>query len=143
MSLGIIDGVKLWDIEERREVWKTPSPEGRSRGVAFNSAGTRLVSGWSKRLRIWDATTGDLLKELSGHTRLVTCVAFSPDDSRIFSASQDGTIKVWASAGGEELLSLPFPEGGMCWYVAVSPDGKTVAAAHDSGTVTIWPSTSR
>jgi hypothetical protein len=39
--------------------------------------------------------TGANLEVLQGHTDRVTSVAISPDNNYVFSASSDGTIKVW------------------------------------------------
>ena len=35
---------------------------------------------------------------LEGHTSGVTSVAFSPDDSRVVSGSEDKTLREWGSA---------------------------------------------
>jgi WD40 repeat protein len=61
---------------------------------------------------------------LRGHTADLTVAHFSPDGSRIVTAANDRTVRVWDARTGRELLSLTgFSEGVRC--VAFSPDGKT------------------
>ena len=40
---------------------------------------------------------------LSGHDNFVASAAFSPDGSRIVSASFDGTARIWDAATGREI----------------------------------------
>jgi WD40 repeat protein len=58
------------------------SPRSHSRLMANESS---LVLGQS--VRVWDAKTGEQLRELQGHTDYVTSVSFSPDGERIVSGS--------------------------------------------------------
>eukprot|EP00873_Tetraselmis_striata_P039803 jgi/Tetstr1/460067/TSEL_005387.t1 len=69
-----------------------------------------------------------LPRPLKGHTEVVACVAFSPDGTRLASASRDNTLRVWSAVTGEEVLPRPLRgHTGMVTSVAFSPDGKRLA----------------
>lgn len=50
-------------------------------------------------VKIWDAETGTLLRDLHGHQRGLACVQF--DGETIVSGSNDKTIRVWNASTGE------------------------------------------
>jgi WD40 repeat protein len=69
-------------------------------------------------------------------------VAFSPDGKRIISGSMAGTVKVWDSATGAELMTLR-EHSDRIWSVAFSPDGKTIAAGTEEtgdDSIRLWES---
>ena len=78
----------------------------------------------------------DLVKVSPHHIRFLEggdYVAFSPAGTILASASEEGTVKLWDVATGENTLTL---EGGN--FVAFSPDGTTFALASDNGQVKLW-----
>ena len=117
--------------------------------VAFAPDGRRALSGGAdKVVRLWDLESGDLIRELKGHTEWVFSVAFSPDGRRAYSTSggfmsdiwHDGTdsaIRVWDVETGQEVRKL---EGhkGIVWGVAVSPDGRHVLSGGSDRTSILW-----
>jgi WD40 repeat protein len=53
-----------------------------------------------KTARIWDARTGAQLAVLSGHGDFVNSAAYSPDGTRIVTASIDKTARIWDARTG-------------------------------------------
>ena len=64
--------------------------------VAFSPDGKHILTGHDdNKARLWDAATGVLLREFTGHTSWVTSVAFSPDGRYVLTGSEDGTARLW------------------------------------------------
>src|SRR5215207_775709 len=75
---------------------------------------------------------------IKGHKAEIWRVAFSPDGTKLASASQDGTAKVWSAATGKNLLELHGHKTGGVNSVAFHPDGNRLVTAGDDRTVRIW-----
>ncbi len=78
---------------------------------------------------------------LSGHDGGVWSAAFNSDGSRIVTASNDKTARIWDAASGKQLVIL---DGHQDWVLsaAFSPDGKRVVTASQDGTARIWDAAS-
>ena len=80
-----------------------------------------------KTARVWDAATGKEIAVLSGHDGTVDSAAFSPDGSRIVTASEDKTARIWDAATGKEIARPQRPRG-RCELRRVQP--RRVAHRH-------------
>jgi WD40 repeat protein len=76
-----------------------------------------------------------------GHSAAVNCCAWSPDGARLLSVSDDGTLRVWDSASGRELLTL---QGHTNWVRACawSPDSARLLSGSYDQTLRVWDSAS-
>jgi WD40 repeat protein len=74
---------------------------------------------------------------MSGHTDVITSVAFSPNNKYIVTGSNDGTAKVWDVNDGSLVVDL-FKHDGPVKDVAFSPDGSFIATASEDKTARIW-----
>lgn len=73
------------------------------------------------------------MRALTGHAELVYGVTFSPDGTRLASASTDQSARVWAPLTGESLLAIPYPV--QVYGVRFTPDGQRLATLPMDGTV--------
>eukprot|EP01065_Artemidia_motanka_P014930 TRINITY_DN187_c3_g1_i1.p1 TRINITY_DN187_c3_g1~~TRINITY_DN187_c3_g1_i1.p1 ORF type:complete len:745 (+),score=240.34 TRINITY_DN187_c3_g1_i1:68-2236(+) len=74
---------------------------------------------------------------ITGHAASVYSVCFSPDATRVLSASRDKTLGVWCANGGGRLLSLA-GHAGMALSCDWSPSGDLIASGADDGAVLFW-----
>ncbi len=64
--------------------------------------------------------------------------AFSPDGTRIVTASKDGTARVWPAAGtGARVVRIGHT--GSVTHAAFSPDGARIVTASYDKTARVWP----
>ncbi|KAF9471554.1 hypothetical protein BDN70DRAFT_819840 [Pholiota conissans] len=106
--------------------------------IAISSDNRWIVSGSDDHtVRVWDASTGEELKVLEGHSNPVWSVAFSSDKKWIISGSGDQTVRVWDASTGEEMKVL---EGHSDWVssVAFSSNNKCIVSSSRDWTVRVW-----
>jgi hypothetical protein len=88
-------------------------------------------------VRIWDAHTGVQLVVLPGHDDIVYSAAYSPDGSRIVTASQDKTARVWDARTNAQVALLSGHDG-VVGSAAYSPDGSRIVTASQDKTARVW-----
>jgi WD40 repeat protein len=74
---------------------------------------------------------------LKGHTSTVYSCAFSPDGTRIVTASSDGTAWLWDAETGVLLLTLE-RHTSYVLSCAFSPNGKRIVTASNDKTARVW-----
>lgn len=105
-------------------------------GAEFNPSGTRILT-VAGIARLWDARSGQMLRELNGHDAQVLSARFSPDGRLIVTASADRTAQVWEASTGEAQLRLE-RHGGWVSTAQFSPDGRQIVTASDDATSRVW-----
>jgi hypothetical protein len=109
---------------------------GTANAVAINRAESLVLSGWGLRDRDRDPLHCDLfLHDLkTGKQRLalkdfkapITAVAFIGAGDQFLSVQDDGTLRLWETDSGSELLHVSLGRGAVS-SVVLSPDSQEVA----------------
>ncbi len=109
--------------------------------MAFHSGEPRLARSVGAEIFVLDVMTGGELLRLRGHTEAITSMAYSPDGRRLASVAHDGTVKLWDSATGREILTLLHGRSELMTGVSFSPDGRQIVTTSESGTIKVWDAT--
>lgn len=64
--------------------------------VKFSPNGSLLAIGNLSSIWIWNTSSSQMVKELSGHNGFIADLAFGPDGNSLLSAGGDGTIRIWS-----------------------------------------------
>lgn len=141
---------RVWDLDNAGAAIQPleANPRIGSIMTQFSPDGQLIAIASSAGLRLWDAATGRLLRELSAADRSrIHTVAFSPTDSRLLAVGYGGQadishVSLWDIDSGTELARLPgvsdLPDfkmdqnTGAVGALAFSPDGKFLAAGFGS-----------
>ena len=74
---------------------------------------------------------------LKGHSEQIKSVALTPDGSRIVTASQDTTVRIWDATSGADVGALKGHTGEIN-AVTVTADGLRIVTGSSDGTARIW-----
>jgi len=99
--------------------------------------GQLLVIALDDEAQVWDATEMKTIAFLGRHAKRITDVAFSADRSRIATASQDGTVKLWDTQTGRLLWTFftPGVSDSPIWFVTFRDGDQTLIAASEHGII--------
>ena len=97
---GMHNEIRLWDATTYQLLMAILPPHECRQPFAltFSSCGRYFVSGSSwyagerAPIQLWEVATWEIIATLPGHPTDVQCLAFSPDNTLLASASFDGTI---------------------------------------------------
>ena len=139
--------VKLWDawsgVTLQTLEWtetSSLSPNMRRlfsiKAISFSPDGKILATAAEHAVKLWDVSSGAVLKTLEGHSYDIGAVVFSPDSKTLVSASHD-TVKLW-DAGLGALLQTLEGHSSKVKDMAFSPDGGMLASASEDFTVKLW-----
>lgn len=111
---------------------------GAVSAIAFLGAGELVSASHDGTIRIWDLATGKLRQTHLGHVDGVTSLAWSPDGTRLASASMDRTVRLW-NRDGSVARVIEQPDAAL--QVAWSSNGLLATRCRRQGRAFTWDPT--
>ena len=136
--VGANTGVQVYNLAKQAEERFLKSPTNLDRpNAALSPDGETLA--WvleDNTIQLVRIADEKVLHTLVGHTAPITKLRFSQTGDRLFSASRDGWVRVWARDGAQ--VDAFQPGGGEVLGIGVSADGGTLATIPADGPVKLW-----
>ena len=127
---GSGDGdVKVLNMENGRQEWKSIEHGRGIRGLAVTRDGTKIISSDDAgEIKVWDAEAYEIVKEWT-HSEGYPVLAISPDDRLI--AVGDRPVAIYTMEGRQVINSIEV--GSLVLSMCFSPNGKKLACStnHD------------
>ncbi len=125
--------IDIWDVATRARVNRISLPAELNH-LAFNSAGTVLLTTQSENLQAWEIPTGKRLSSITASSDIDQII---PDPSSTsFATITHGRLTVWDAVTGARLAQLP--DTGYLRAAAFSPDGRYLLTGYDEHVAALW-----
>lgn len=130
---------RLYDLPEFSLIQSLSMGKNAVDTVSINKSGEWFAFGSSKagQLLVYEWQSESYILKQQGHFDAMNCLCYSPDGSRVVTASDDGKIKVWDINSGFCLMTFTEHIGGVT-AVSFAKKGQVMFSASLDGTVRAW-----
>ncbi len=142
LAVGSYGQVAVWDLAKAVPVKVLTNVLGAVNDLRFSPKGDLLAVGGGQPsakgdIRLYQTTDWKLLAVLRGHDDVVFSLAYSPDGTRLASASFDHSVRMW-DVKSHATLKEYHHHSDFVYAVAFSPDGKRLVSASKDRTVQLF-----
>jgi hypothetical protein len=126
--------LEVYDGDQRRfMINRSYEDKGEYEAASLTPDGRYVVSGGGRgALALYRVQDGHKVREFKGHAGGVTCLAVSPDGTRLVSGSLDQTVRLWNVHTGQLLTTVLYADNDewIAWtpagYYTCSPSGESL-----------------
>lgn len=153
LALGFLPGgTRMFSLggDHSLKAWKgEPGPlrllvghKGPVRHAVYSPDGRWVLScgGWPEgdgTLRLWDATTGRLIRDVVTSQKQVFALAWAPDGRHAVIGLEDGAVQLW-DVTVPRLVRDYKGHTEQVPFLSLSPDGKRLVSGSHDKTVKVW-----
>ena len=120
------EGVRVWRVEDGGQVASMQA--GNVRCLAVSKDGKWIAAGTYKEVVVWDAETYERVFAHEQQFCYLNGVDFSPDSTRLVTASLDQTVSIWDIAARQSVLG-PLHHPDIVIATKYAPNGTQIATA--------------
>lgn len=139
-ALGRGNRVEVVDLAAQRIVARLAGHRDLVQSVRFSPDGRWLAAGSFGIVTVHTCPSVTELGTLNGHSSALTAMAVSGDGTRLATAGDDRTLKLWMLNGVRTSRSIPLT--ALVHALSFSQDGATLAVGDDEGAVRLYDTVS-
>ena len=145
IAFAAYDGsIYLFQINGEQIAQLTATNVKQLRDMSFSPDSKRIASvgEGDPHIRIWDIATKKVVGQIYTRQNEILRVSFHPDGKMLLTGSKDGSVKIWDSDRGTEILSI-IPQKYLnqkpqsITDASFSPDGKMIVIAQGEQ-ISLW-----
>ncbi len=134
----LVRGIQLWPNNIGRTL-DLVHPEAVNTAFFDHVDGSKAVTSCNDGgVRLWNTNTGKLVRHFKKHTKEVNYAVFSPDDTKIASASNDTSVILWDSNNDSNPLQIIENHNDVIRSVNFNPIGTEIISVDKSGVCKIF-----
>ncbi|MBI1280160.1 MAG: protein kinase [Anaerolineaceae bacterium] len=138
------NAIMIWDLAAYQPLIQAVIAQPSNvLAAVFSPSGNQFASGGGSKgndslIHIWDASTNNELRTLPNIAGYITELVYSPDGSKIVSASSNNSLGIWDITTAKQLRVINLTGDNRYIPVAYSTDGKTIASGNSNGDIELW-----
>lgn len=116
--------IKVWDMNSSEQVASLNVGQ-RDNTITFSPDSRQLAVGGFGGTMVFEVPSGRRSRDLVGQEGTISSIAFKPDGKQLVTMSDDGSIAVWDTKLGNEIVRLVLLHGGSgrADWIAMDRDG--------------------
>ncbi|KAI9459860.1 hypothetical protein BJY52DRAFT_1364640 [Lactarius psammicola] len=137
--------VRTWDLPSfpysslNNHISVYRSHDDAVNAVSYARGGSLIVSGSAgAEIAVWEGNDSRLILRFDAHEGPILSIRVF--DEKIFSSSEDRTIRVWELSTGRALIYIPHAHTKSINAIALSPDGQRIVSASDDASIGVFDS---
>jgi WD40 repeat protein len=107
------------------------------RAIFSSNSRHLFVAGLAAHIDVWDTTSGQIVRTLTGHLDSILTIELSADGKKLYSAGEDRTIRVWDLSTGS-CQSVLRAHKQRILNISLTPDGRQMISGSADRTIAIW-----
>jgi WD40 repeat protein/tetratricopeptide (TPR) repeat protein len=141
VAVAAADGaVRILDVWTQELLKTLAGPKAEVVRVAFSQDGRLAATAGGSTLILWDASRGQKLATLAGHTDAVTAIRFHPGKPLLATGDSGGAVRLWelTGSGGRARATLSGDRGAITALDWSPGPGRLLGTGTERGATILW-----